>query len=110
MEEKIVEILKPLNIDIDFLEYRGKSDKYIVFNIYDQGDAEFFDDKNDSEINYITLNYWYKSIKDKGLYKQIKKIMKKNGFKFDGLKEMKEGNLYGINMDFIYEEFITEED
>ena len=39
-------------------------------------------------------------------YKEIKQLLKENKFKFDGSNDLKDGDYYGKNLDFIYKEFI----
>ena len=105
MNSKIINLLK----DIVPTYYQGTTqcpDKYCIFSYYDEQDSMFYDDTNLSETYYITINYWYKRPEDMMLYKQIKNILKSNGFTFDGSSDLKEGVYYGKNMDFIYEEML----
>ena len=77
-----------------------------LFSYYDEQDSMFYDDMNLSETYYITINYWYKNPSDMIVYKQIKNILKSNGFIFDGSSDVKDGEYRGKNMDFIYEEVL----
>lgn len=105
MNDKIVKLLK--NIAPTFYqETKQKLDKYIIFSCYDEKDSMFYDDTNLSEIYYITINYWYKNASDMLVYKQVKNILKSNGFIFDGASDLKDGEYRGKNMDFIYEELL----
>lgn len=102
MHNKIVETLEELGIDIGFMEYDGNSDEYIIFDIYNEEDKEYSDDKNSCEVYYIQVNYWFKSLKNINKYYVIKEKMKSNNFIFDSAKDVKDDNYYGKNMDFIY--------
>ena len=106
MHSKIVEILEKLNIDIGWQEYKEKAKEYIVFNIYNDEESSFYDNENLSETYYITINYWYVSKSNINKWKEIRKLMKENNFIYDGGKDLKEGNLYGKSMDYIYQEII----
>ncbi len=106
VNKKIIDTLKPLGIPTYYMSTGKQSDKYITFSIYNEKDTDKFDNKNLSETYYITLNYWYSNPKDLMLYKEIKQLLKENKFKFDGSNDLKDGDYYGKNLDFIYKEFI----
>ena len=106
MNSKITSLLKKIVPDIYYQETTQRHDKYCIFSYYDEKDSMFYEDTNLSETHYITINYWYKNPSDLMLYKQIKNILKSNGFTFDGASDLKEGDYYGKNMDFIYEELL----
>ncbi|MEG2056824.1 MAG: hypothetical protein RRZ84_02800 [Romboutsia sp.] len=108
INKKIIDILKPLSIPAYYMSAGKQVDKYIVFSIYNEKDTDRFDNKNLSETYYITLNFWYKKPSDLVLYKQIKELLKENRFKFDGSNDLKDGEFFGKNLDFIYKEFITD--
>ena len=105
MNSKIVNLLSDI-VPTIYQETKQKPDKYIIFSCYDEKDSMFYDDTNLSETYYITINYWYKNASDMMLYKQIKDILKSNGFIFDGSSDTKDGDYRGKNMDFIYEEML----
>ena len=105
MNSKILNVLKDI-VPVFYQETKQKSDKYIIFSYYDEKDSMFYDDANLSETYYITINYWYKNPSDMMIYKQIKNILKSNGFIFDGSSDIKDGDYRGKNMDFIYEEVL----
>ena len=105
MHNKLVEILESLGIDIAFMEYEGNSKEYIIFDIYNEEDSNFSDDENLSNTYYIQVNYWFNSLKNINKYKEIKDLMKNNGFIFDGAKDLRDKRYYGKNMDFIYVEY-----
>ena len=109
MHNKIVEVLESLGIDLAFMEYEGNSSEYIVFDIYNELDSNFSDDKNSSNTYYIQVNYWFKSLKNLNKYNEIKDLLKENGFMFDGAKDLKDNGYYGKNMDFIYINYKKEE-
>ena len=102
MHNKIVEVLETLGIDLAFMEYEGNSNEYIIFNIYNEESNNFADDDNLSDVYYIQVNYWFKSLKNIKNYEKIKDLLKENGFMFDGAKDLKDNGYYGKNMDFIY--------
>lgn len=106
MNSKITSLLKKIVSDTYYQETTQRPDKYCIFSYYDEKDSMFYEDTNLSETYYITINYWYKNHSDLMLYKQIKNILKSNGFTFDGASDLKEGDYYGKNMDFIYEELL----
>lgn len=107
INKKIIDALKVLNIPIVYQEISNKQDKYVIFNIYNEKDSMFYDDTNLCEKYYITLNYWFNNPNDIGIYKQIKKLMKENGFIFDNCTDLrKDGDYFGKSMDFIYEELL----
>ncbi len=101
MHNEIVEILEVLGIDLAWQEYSGNSNEYIIFSIYNDEDANYFDDESLTEIYYINITYWYESKKNINKWKEIKKLMKSKGFIYDDGKDLKDKNLYGKSMDFI---------
>lgn len=105
INKRIIDILKPLNVPVYYMETGKQADKYIIFNIYNEKDTDKFDNRNLSETYYIALNYWYSNPSDIALYKEIKRILKEHKFRFDGCKDLKDGKYYGKNLDFIYKEF-----
>lgn len=106
INKKIKDTLSPLNIPTFYMKCGRQSDKYILFSIYNEKDTDKYDNKNLSETYYIALNYWYKEPNDFKLYKEIKKVLKQNGFKFDGSRDLQDGDYFGKNLDFIYKEFV----
>lgn len=102
MHNKLVEVLETLGIDLGWQEYEGNNSEYIIFSIYDEGEDDFEDDENTSEVFYINITYWFKNKSNINKYKQIKSLMKNNGFIFDGGKDLKQGSYYGKSLDFIY--------
>lgn len=108
MHNKLVEILEELKIDVAFQEYTGYADEYIIFNIYKDEDSDFVDNINLSETYYISINYWFKSKSKISKYKIIKDHLKKNGFTYDGGKDLKGKDVVGRNLDFIYMEILNE--
>jgi hypothetical protein len=106
MNKKIITALSSLGVSVAFLEYKGDDDAYIVFNVYNEEDADFSDDESQAEISYITLNYWYRKPSDMAKAKQIKALLKQNGFIFDGAQDLVGENFYGKQLDFIFKEYI----
>ena len=105
MNNKIIKLLKDI-VPIYYQDTKQSPDKYCIFSYYDEKDSMFYDDTNLSETYYITINYWYKNASDMMIYKQIKNILKSNGFIFDGSSDVKDGEYRGKNMDFVYEEVL----
>ncbi|CEK34340.1 MAG: hypothetical protein KIB00_16315 [Paeniclostridium sordellii] len=102
MHNYLVGILETLGIDIAWVEYEGNSDEYIVFSIYGDEESDFADNQNLSETYYITINYYFKSLKNIDKWKKIRDLLKQNGFSYDGGEDLKLKNIHGKNMDFIY--------
>ncbi|MGL5712581.1 MAG: hypothetical protein ACRCXT_00305 [Paraclostridium sp.] len=107
INDKIVKALETLNIPVLYIEIKNRKDKYVIFSIYNEKDSMFCNDTNLAEKYYITMNYWYNNPNDIGIYKEIKKLMKENGFIYDNGSDLKkDGEYYGKTMDFIYEELL----
>ena len=102
----IVSALKPLGIVTAYQSYNGTDDKYIMYSVYNEDDGAVFDDEA-TEVHYnIQLALWCKNPHDVALYRQIKQLMKQNGFVFDGAKDRIDEEHYGKQMDFIYVEYL----
>ena len=108
MNKKIIEALKPLKIDVEFLEYTGNKNEYIIFSIYGDKETFFSDDKNEAFGGFITLNYWYKNSSGYANINKIIKLMKDAGFAMDSSTDRKENGFYGRNFIFKYIEFNEE--
>lgn len=105
INKKIIELLKKLNLKCYFMEAPlNAGSKYVLFNTYKEKDTDVFDNKSTSTTHFIQLNYWYKNSGDMVLYQTIKELMKENGFKFDGCRDLKDGDYYCKAFDFIYKE------
>lgn len=103
MYNKIIETLEPLKIELAFQTYTGESDEYIIFNILDEKETIFADDKNFGVQYGIIITYWFKSLKNINRHTEIKNIMKKNGFNLDGsIKALEDKDIYGKSLDFTY--------
>lgn len=104
MRSKIFNILKSININAYYQECTNKTDEYVVYSIYQEKDTEVADNTSQATMYYLTINYWYKKgdrlLADKDRYKEIKKIMKSNGFGFDGCVDIVGETHFGKNMDF----------
>lgn len=102
MVSKIFDILKSIGITGYFQECTNKTDEYVVYSIYQEKDTEVADNISNATLYYITINYWYR--KDNRIladrYKEIKNIMKSNGFTFDGCVDLIGDTHFGKNMDF----------
>lgn len=110
MRHKILDALTPLEIELAWGQYTGDADEYIMFSIYNNAVMDECDNGHLSEIYYVTLSYWFKSLANLKKEKQIKKSMLDAGFAFDSSKDLFDGNMKGINMDFIIEIPIKEEE
>lgn len=88
INKKIIQALKPLNIPISFMEYKGNENKYIVFSTTNQSDSWFYDDKATNEIVNVGLNYYYKNAEDMLLIEDINMLLKKNGFKITSQRDI----------------------
>lgn len=108
MYNKIIEVLQPLNIDLAINQYEGDSDEYILLKVYADEDSDFFDNTNLSETYYINITYWFKSKSNIDRYKEIKSLLKKHDFIYDGGKELNDKEYMGRSLDFIYEEYELE--
>lgn len=107
--EQLENILKELGIELAYQKYEGKSDEYLIFDVYDNKDSDYCDNTNLKELHYVTINYWHRSKSKIKNYSRIKKLLKNNGFFFDGMKTLsKTDGLYGKNLDFIYEGDVEE--
>lgn len=102
MHQSIVDILETLGIDLAYGEYTGDADEYIVFSIYRDNEDDFADNKNLSEVYYITVNYYFKSLKNIEKWKRIRDLLKENEFIYDGGQDLLGLPIHGKNMDFIY--------
>lgn len=109
MRQKIVDALTPLKIEVAWNKYDGDSDEYIIFSMYNSSINDECDDSHLSEVYYVTIGYWFKSLSCLKKEKQIKKSMLDAGFAFDGSKDLQDGKMQGISMDFIIEISIEEE-
>lgn len=110
MNKKIIDIMGSLGIKAYYHKALDPEDKYVIFNIYNEEDANVFDNSSLNTIYYITLNFWCKNIEDLDLYKDIKRKMKENKFIFDGCTDVFDENYYGKNMDFIFKEMNSNEE
>lgn len=110
MRQKIVDALTPLNIELTWGRYEGDADEYIIFSVYNNTINDECDNLHLSEVYYVTISYWFKSLSCLKKEKQIKKSMLDAGFAFDGGQDLIDGNMKGISMDFIMEIPIEEEE
>ena len=104
----VVSTLAPLGIVTAFQSYNGTADKHIMYSVYDENEGAVYDDEATEIQHYIQLGYWCEKPQDLAVYQQIKQLMKKAGFKFDGAQDRfnDESGKYGKNIDFIYTEYL----
>lgn len=101
MYEKLENVLKELNIELAFQEYSGNSEEYIIYDIFNDRESEWADDKAIEKISYITINYYHKSLSKLKNYDVIKKHLKDNGFSYDDSTTLnKKDGYYGRNFLF----------
>lgn len=107
MNKKIIDILKPLNIPVRYVEYSGDSDCYAIFTIYSETENNFSDDSEGSVVYDLSINLWFKSSKYIDTYKEIKRLMKANGFIFNDVTDLgKDESYYGKNLTFTFVEVV----
>lgn len=104
VDDLINKALKELNILIEYMDTKTYEDRYIVYSIYENKEIDVFDDESEAELIYINFNFWYKKKEDYKLIKEIKKLMKENGFYLNGGRSLNDKEYIGFNMDFTYEE------
>lgn len=110
MHNKLVEILENLNIPIAFQVFEGEAEEYIIFNIYDDKNSNFFDNENLTETYYISINFWTTKKSKLKNYKKIKSLLKEYDFKYLNGKDLVSDGVYGRNLTFTYEYFLDEGD
>lgn len=117
INQKIVQLIKSLGIECYYQKVSIRKDKYVIFSVYQEKDTDVVDNKSISTTYYITINYWYTNPNDARLYKDIKRILKENKFKFQDCRDVVDidartnnlGNEYfGKNLDFVFREFNLE--
>lgn len=107
MVSKVFNILKSIGINAYYQECTNPSDEYVIYSIYQEKDTEIADNISQATMYFITLNYWYSKDNKKlrNRYKEIKNVMKSNGFKVDGCVDRIGETHYGKNMNFIIKEW-----
>lgn len=102
MISRIYEILQSIDVEGYYQECTDKAKEYAVYSIYQEKDTDVADNKSQATVYYITINYWYEkgniSLLDR--YKDIKNVMKSNGFVSDGVADLVGETHFGKNMDF----------
>lgn len=92
---KIIQALKPLNIPVNFMEYSGSSNAYLIFSTTGANDINYQDDKSTAELTRVGLTFWYKDISKVTLISEIKKLMKVNGFKKLTERDVRDNGYFG---------------
>lgn len=107
MIDKLNELLETLEIDLGYMVYNGQSNNYIIFSVFNEKDIELFDDKKNATLYYITINHWFdrNQIQLFRKYKEIKKLLKNNGFNFLNSHDLTEGEMIGKSLDFTFKEW-----
>lgn len=100
-----MQLMKSLNILCYYQELNSttsnKPDNYILFSVYLENDIEVTDNVSLATKYYVTVNYWYnRNCKDIEKYKQIKNLLKSNGFKYDSTNDLKSDTHFCKSMDF----------
>lgn len=99
---KIVQALKPLSIPVNFMEYSGSSNAYIIFSTTGANDTNYQDDESTAELTRVGLTFWYKDISKVTLINEIKGLMKSNGFKKLTERDVKDDGYFGRAFTFSY--------
>ena len=110
MNQILVDLLEQFEITIGWEELDNTEalDEFIVFDIYNDEDTNITDEGNLTETYHITITYWYKNLDNINKYKKIKKLLKDNGFQYNGGSDLKGDGVRGKNMDFIYTLDVTD--
>mgnify|MGYP003301633963 CR=1 FL=1 len=111
MHQILVNLLEQFGIEMGWgeLDNTENLDEYRVFDIYDDEDSNITTEGNLTETYYITINYWYKNLNNINKYRKIKKVLKENGFEYNGGADLRGEGVRGKNMDFIYTLDVTDE-
>ena len=104
VNKQILSALAPLNIPVYFMEVEENNDNiYIIFGTTGVDDSFFEDDDATAEVTRVAITLWYnaeKSIEIGEKVRDLKKIMKSNGFIRLSEKDLKDGNFYGRSFYF----------
>ncbi len=95
MQNEILEILEPLEVEVGFIYVEGNPKKYITFDIYSISPCDFSEDDNESKLYKIQVDIF--SIDDlTDLDNEVQSLMKENGFKLvdEAIMYEKETKLY----------------
>lgn len=102
MIKKIFDILQSVDIEAFYQECSIPTDNYAIFDIFNEKDTEVADNVSNATIYSISINYWYRKnsrlLSEK--YKDIKKVMKNNGFHFESCTDIKGETHFGKSLDF----------
>lgn len=101
----IEKIFKNYKIPIAFQHYRGKAKQYLTYYTYDTQYENPADDELTTEVKYATLDIYSKTNYFQ-ILKDVKKILKENGFTVTDLgKEDYEAEtgFYHVPVNFYYE-------
>lgn len=88
ISQLILDTLKPLNVPVAFLKYKGKENTYIIFQEYLQQGEGFSEDMEEITGHYIQLNIFSKGNYN-SLVKKVKELLGNAGF-----KRLNENDLY----------------
>ncbi len=81
MNEKIMEVLKALNIPVTFQVYKGTAKTYITFFEYNMQNEEYSEDEIEIQGYYYQIDIW--SVEDyTELVTKTKELLEANEFKF----------------------------
>lgn len=99
---KVIQALKPLNIPVNFMEYSGSCNAYLIFSTTGANYKNYQDDESTAELTRVSLTFWYKDISKVTLINEIKKLMKANGFRKLTEKDVRDDGYFGRAFTFSY--------
>lgn len=99
----IEQLLRELNIPVEYMKYDGYEDIYIVYSIYDSQNTNLFDDEYESKEFLIAINIWTRDKIGLKIVEKVRTILINNGFIENGERSLVDNEFYGYNLDFIYE-------
>lgn len=104
INEQILSALAPLNIPVYFMEVEENNDNiYIIFGTTGVDDSFYEDDDATAEVTRVAITLWYnaeESIEIGEKVRDLKKVMKINGFIRLSEKDLKDDNFYGRSFYF----------
>lgn len=104
INEQILSALAPLNVPIYFMEAEENNDSiYIIFGTTGVDDRFYEDDDATAEVTRVAITLWYnaeESIEIGEKVRDLKKVMKSNGFIRLSEKDLKDDNFYGRSFYF----------
>ncbi|MBZ9535945.1 hypothetical protein KGR20_17315 [Cytobacillus oceanisediminis] len=97
--EKIIQLLKPLDIPVVRSIYKGDSQSYCIISVYKQIEFNTFDNVAKNELAMLKVTYW-RTPKEKDLTSTIKFLLQGSGFRFMYKTNLIDGEMIGNALDF----------